>query len=233
MIGRFSLAGKDYKIYLLRKSSDSFSEQRIIFDRADNDLQLAEEQGLPVYYRYETVRFDRLAYEIFGYSTRAEQFVLTLKEDVPYADRGLRRGSPAADFEVASVEGKPIRLADLRGKYVLLDFWGTWCPPCRQEIPFLKKAYEVYGAKIQFIGITVDDDEETVRQFVKENEIAWPQVIAPSDYPRTGIISDFNVRGYPSLYLIDPDGRILLGPEDQVRLRGERLLETLARLELD
>ena len=233
MAGRFSLAGKDYNVYLLQKSHDPHSEQRILFEQVDNDMLFAEEQGVPVYYRYETVRFDTLVYDIVGFSPKTGQFALTLKENVPYAESGLQRGSPAHDFEVSSIDGKPIKLAALRGNYVLLDFWGTWCQPCLEETPFLKKAHATYGEKVQLIGIAVDDNEEAVMDYVKDHDIGWPQVIAPNDYPPTGIVSDFKVRGYPSLYLIDPDGKILLGPEDQVRLRGERLLETLAGLDLD
>jgi len=225
-IGTFTLLEQDYTVYLLRRP-DARMEERILFDRTGSELQFTEGNGLWVYYKYETVNFAGAEYDIFGYSHKAKQFVLTLKEKVPYTERGLARKTQASDFEAETIKGKKVSLADYRGSYVLLHFWGTWCGPCRIETPYLVQAHERFQNHIRFIGIAVDDDKEAVQDYVQQQGMSWDQVLVPHVYPAEGIVAAYKVRGYPAYYLIGPEGQVVLGPEHQVRLRGERLVETL------
>lgn len=112
-----------------------------------------------------------------------------------------------------------------------MHFWGTWCAPCHGEIPFLIEAHDRYGGRIRIIGVAVDDDDEAVREYVADNGMTWPQINVPNTYPITdNLVSAFRVRGYPTNYLIGPGGKILMGVDQEQRLRGERLLETLTRI---
>ncbi len=115
-------------------------------------------------------------------------------------------GFYAPQFSGKSYNGEEINFADYRGKYVLLDFWGTWCAPCVAEISHLKKIYEKYADKnFEIIGIA-KDKKAKIEKFVKEKNIAWPQIIQDE---LNEIITLYNVRGYPTTILLDPDGKII------------------------
>ena len=122
------------------------------------------------------------------------------------AGKGNVRKAP--DFEAKTVAGKPFKLADYRGKYVLLDFWATWCGPCRGETPHLKAAYEAYGAdeKLVMIGLSLDNDPEAPKAYAAKNKLGWIQGFLG----RTSkVADDYGVRGIPTILLIDPAGNII------------------------
>ena len=111
----------------------------------------------------------------------------------------------APDFTLQTLDGQEITLSQLKGKVVLLDFWATWCAPCRESIPHmiqLSKNYRENG--LQLIGMDVDKgDVETVRKFVKSMDIPYPIVVAPDDVAR-----NYRVNGIPTTILIDKGGNI-------------------------
>lgn len=148
--------------------------------------------------------------------------------------QGISVNSQAPNFQFQSINDKNIELNNYLGKYVLIDFWGTWCEPCRKETSYLKKAYKKYGNKIQFIGIAVNDNAETVMDYVKKNNIKWPQIFVPFDSMNTAkIIEQYNVHVYPSLFLVSPSGTIQFGAQTQDeidKLRGDKLIKTLDNL---
>lgn len=124
-----------------------------------------------------------------------------------------------------------VALNDYQDKYVLLDFWGTWCGPCLHETPYLKEAYRKFGDEVQFIGIAVDDNKQRLINYLKENNIEWPQIYIPRKPNSTAeLVKKYNVYGYPSMFLINPKRKIIIGPEQQHRLRGEVLSETLEKV---
>ncbi|MGC8894713.1 MAG: peroxiredoxin family protein [candidate division WOR-3 bacterium] len=85
---------------------------------------------------------------------------------------------PAPDFTLVSIKGDTIKLSDYKGKVVILDFWATWCPPCREEIPHFKQLFaEKQGAGLMIIGIVVNDDVSEVKKFVSKNAVNYPIVI--------------------------------------------------------
>ena len=112
----------------------------------------------------------------------------------------------APDFAFTSSEGEHIVLEDLRGKVVLLDFWGTWCPPCVESVPELRNLYKRYAKDGNFmiLGISSDDDddEDTWRQFIVKNKMVWPQY-RDKDHR---ILRDFGIRAFPTYILIDHEG---------------------------
>ncbi len=148
---------------------------------------------------------------------------IMLIKDASVEERGGNEaGMNAINFSSKSITGEAITLNKLRGNIVLLDFWGTWCAPCREEIPKLKSIYEQYKSKnFILIGIAEDNIEPLVK-FIKENQIEWPQIIQEED--RT-IISDYNIVGYPTTFLIDADGKILAKG-----LRADELVDKVAEI---
>ena len=116
-------------------------------------------------------------------------------------DRGS--GDPAPDFELTSLKGEPLVLSAMRGKIVVLNFWASWCAPCRFEMPFFEKMSQEWLDKdIVFIGVSVFDEEEKAREFADKVGVTYPLGI-----DITGQVArDFRVTGLPTTYIIDRDG---------------------------
>lgn len=112
---------------------------------------------------------------------------------------------PAPDFTLNDINGKPLSLSDLRGKWVVLDFWGSWCPWCIKGFPALKEAYKEYGGKIEVLGIDCRDSVEVWKEAVKKYELPWLQVYNPGD---NGLVEKYEIQGYPTKFIIDPEGNI-------------------------
>ncbi len=118
------------------------------------------------------------------------------------SDVGPRIGNQAPDFTLRSIDGSTVRLADLRGKPVLINFWATWCPPCKEEMPAIEKAYQKYrGQGWVFLGIDMKEDTETVRKFVTEGKYSWTFLMDDGKAS-----SAYRVTGVPETYIVDRDG---------------------------
>jgi len=117
------------------------------------------------------------------------------------------------DFTYTDVNGKTVSLKELRGKYVYIDVWATWCTPCKAEIPFLTKVEEDYhGKNIYFISLSVDKMKDKPKwvSYVKEHNLPGIQLIADKDFS-SEFIKKFNINSIPRFILIDPQGRIISG----------------------
>lgn len=114
------------------------------------------------------------------------------------------RENYAPDFSFTSLQGEYITLEDLKGKVVVLDFWGTWCPPCVESVPELRNLHKRYSKEASFvlIGISSDRDEEAWKDFTDKNKMIWPQY---RDENRK-IQNAFNIRAYPTYIVIDHEG---------------------------
>jgi peroxiredoxin len=117
----------------------------------------------------------------------------------------LRIGDTAPSFVLLDINGKQVSLSDYNGKVVLVDFWATFCPPCRKSIPFLNELQSRYGGeKFTVLGLSMDDATASVTSFMKEKAIQYPVLMANSDVARK-----YNVTGIPTLYLLDQQGHII------------------------
>jgi thiol-disulfide isomerase/thioredoxin len=120
--------------------------------------------------------------------------------------RFVRNPDLAPDFKLKDFADKEISLADSRGKVILLNFWATWCGPCRAEIPTLIKLQERYKDQLQIIGLVVDEDEEDpVRQVAIAEGINYPVAMAPTDVR----IQYGGITALPSVFVIDREGRVV------------------------
>ena len=145
--------------------------------------------------------------------------------NIPPNQKYVKAGDPAPDFDVTTLEGKTLRLKDLRGKFVLLDFWATWCPPCVASIPELQAVYEQFKDDKRFvmIGLSLDDDKDVLGKFLKDNKLSWPQVQL-GQRRNSDLCLQYGVTGAPSYVLIGPDGMILKGKMDFHGVSNEELL---------
>jgi len=132
-------------------------------------------------------------------------------------------GNPAPEWEGMSLTGEKVSSKSLRGKYILLDFWATWCKPCIEEIKTIKIAHQDFSVdKLEIIGILVDENKEKVQSFIGNNQITWLQIFDDA----STIKNKFSVNGIPDPILLSPDGKIV---ERGQTLRGSNLHETLKK----
>jgi peroxiredoxin len=133
--------------------------------------------------------------------------VLVLAFVLPGCTRKKEKAEKVAapDFTLQDLAGRKVRLADLKGKVVLLEFWATWCPPCREAIPSIERLHEAYKDKgLAVLGISMDDGEwEDVRSFVKEYRIKYPVLKGTEE-----VSTAYMIRVIPTLYLIDRNGMV-------------------------
>jgi peroxiredoxin len=136
---------------------------------------------------------------------------------------GLVAGSTFPDFAEKDVQGKPLSIANFKGKVVLLDFWATWCPPCVRELPNVIKTYEKHHAQgFEIIGISLDQDEQKLKSFTEEKKMAWQQYFDGKGWGNK-LAGKYGIQSIPATFLLDGQGKII-GAD----LRGEDLEEAVA-----
>jgi len=114
-------------------------------------------------------------------------------------------GNPAPDFALADLDGQPIRLADLRGRPVVINFWASWCAPCVEEFPLLRAAAERHAAEgLVVVGIVVRDRSEAARDFMVRNGATWAAAMDPGERVALG----YGILGPPETYFVGRDGKI-------------------------
>lgn len=142
-----------------------------------------------------------------------------------YADvfPDLSIGKPAPEVVSKNIEGKEVRLSDLKGKVVVLDIWATWCPPCRAMIPHEREMVEKLKDKpFVLVSISADDKQKTLTDFLVDNKMPWTHWY---NGPEGGIVEDWEVNHYPTIYVIDAKGVIRYK-----EIRGEKLEDAVNEL---
>ncbi len=153
-----------------------------------------------------------LAVAFAAVTTAAAQTAQTKEADPDslYSQKLLKPGAVAPDFTLAMPNGYRVQLAEYKGKYVLLDFWASWCPDCRKDIPAVKALHEKYGKDVEFIGVSFDTDRDKWAKCVSDNAMSWRQVSELKRMREAEIAKTYGVQWIPSMTLVGPDGKVVL-----------------------
>lgn len=220
-------------LYVWSMSGMLFTEQAeflIDFDR-DNVLQMGSGTNEIIstglnrmnrFYQYASFELEGKMYEIADMDQHGRWLRIRpsfeSKKERPVA---IEKGVKVPEWNTKTTDGEEIDFENYLGKYVLLDFWGSWCGPCIVEIPFLKNAYETYGGnEFEIIGFAFDTPKN-VKESINKYGISWPQAVDEGDIKEL-----FNIKGYPYQILVNPDGIIV---ETGRQLRGQKLEITLEK----
>ncbi len=173
----------------------------------------------PAEYETEMVAFADKIKSNFNKNPAVTEFIVRMANL-----KTVQIGQMAPAFTIDNLEGGKISLADFKGKYVLLDFWASWCQPCRQENPNLVKAYNTYkGKNFTIFGVSLDKDAAAWKQAVNADQLAWAHGSELMDF-QGPTVQKYQIEAIPSSFLIDPQGKIIAK-----NLRGEELQAFLAK----
>ena len=134
-------------------------------------------------------------------------------------------GAQAYDFEFVDPEGKRVRLSDFRGKFVLVDFWASWCGSCRHEVKYIRPIYaDLKGKELEFLSVSLDKRERDWRKMLEEEQLPWVMLWDKEGFTKGNdpnkIQKAFGFYAIPFIVLIDKEGRIIAR-----NLRGEKVRE--------
>jgi peroxiredoxin len=161
-------------------------------------------------------------YKRMDFTIKTSYYGKTIKETL---DAALRTapGKPAPDFTLADTSGKPVALSSFKGKYVLVDFWASWCGPCRHENPAVVKAYHKYHPKgFTVLGVSLDEKKDKWEEAIGKDHLNWTQVSDLKGW-QTSVAGLYGIKGIPMNFLLDKEGKIIAKG-----LRGEDLEKKLA-----
>ncbi|MES2545550.1 MAG: TlpA disulfide reductase family protein [Bacteroidota bacterium] len=207
---------------------EKFQEEN--FSKSKEDFAVAYEAK-------KKADFDRLNNGKFD-----ETFKTTISKSMTQEFAGMERayknaqiakeitGKLSKSFEYENHAGGKTKLEDLRGKYVYIDVWATWCGPCRGEIPYLKKVEEKYhGKKIEFVSISVDEDKdhEKWKKFVTDKTLGGIQLFADKNW-MSDFITSYGINSIPRFILLDPQGNVVSA--DASRPSDQNLVAQLDKL---
>ncbi|EJX10375.1 thioredoxin family protein [gut metagenome] len=136
---------------------------------------------------------------------RAIKQVIDRQKLLEESKKNMKEGVLAPDFTLKDLNRHALSLSSLRGKYVVLDFWGSWCGWCIKGIPDMKKYYDKYKGKMEILGIACRDTEQNWKEAVKKHELPWLQVMNTEE---EDITLKYGIQGYPTKIVVDPEGRV-------------------------
>lgn len=122
----------------------------------------------------------------------------------------IKAGKKAPAFKLPTPEGKMVSLADFKGKFLVIDFWASWCPDCRKENPDLVKIHSKYAPKgVAFIGVSFDTERDAWLKGIESDNLRWTQVSSLVKWKETQISKDYGINWIPTFYLINKQGRVI------------------------
>ncbi|CAM3574068.1 TlpA disulfide reductase family protein [Flavobacterium gelidilacus] len=198
--------------FLIKSSIESKSYDYDTLLNSDEEMfnKLFEERKTKVLANLNDKSLDKVFVE--NYSKDTEQSLNGLKSYyMQTLEAKKMNGSASPDFNFENFKGGTTSLTDLKGKYVYIDVWATWCGPCRAEIPFLKEVEEKYeGKNISFVSLSIDrvSDREKWSKFIIEKELGGIQLLAEADW-KSKFVQDYKINGIPRFILIGPNGEII------------------------
>jgi len=162
----------------------------------------------------------------------AEETAYIMPPEIAALPVGTTLGLRAPEIEMPNLEGETMQLSSLRGKLVLIDFWASWCNPCRMENPHLVKVYDQFnessftkGEGFEIFSVSLDRNEEAWREAVVKDRLDWPYQLGTSEGARTAAAQDYGIQMIPMNFLLDQHGVIIA-----TNLRGEALDQKLESL---
>jgi len=160
------------------------------------------------------------------FGKQADQALASIEHDAEakkIAD-SLKPGAKFPDFTEKDVDGKSLSLANYKGKTVLVDFWATWCGPCKAELPNVIETYNKYHAKgFEIVGISLDTDKEKLKSFIKEKDMTWQQYFDGKGW-QNKLSTQYGITAIPATFLLDGEGKIIAR-----NVRGEALGEAVGK----
>jgi thiol-disulfide isomerase/thioredoxin len=227
-MGAWTVNDQTFDVALIKESAPPYRIEpyTYFYIDLDEDGQFdIMEDGIEAYPVTEPFNIAGESWEISEISADGSSMTIVESEEDVDPKVGLRPGTKAPDFTAETLSGDKLSLSDLRGKYVLIDFWGTWCGPCIEALPVIKEAYDTYGGEdFEIVGIAKELSIERFERFVNRENILWPQI--PEIYEENSEIQElYFVNSYPTYYLVDPEGEIV---EYGMALSADNLMNTLS-----
>lgn len=131
---------------------------------------------------------------------------------------GIAIGDRAPDFKVQTMDGKEVNLSDYKGKKVFLNFWATWCPPCKAEMPHMQAFYEEQPEDVEILAVNLEESTEKAADFAKQYELTFP-ILMDAD----GTVAEtYEVYTIPTTYVLNEDGTVhqkIVGPMDELMMQ--------------
>ncbi|MCR4581986.1 MAG: TlpA family protein disulfide reductase [Prevotella sp.] len=140
-------------------------------------------------------------------TTQPQQEAAATEQTDATAEQAENAGEAVAapDFTLKDINGKELSLSSLRGKYVILDFWGSWCIWCIKGFPKMKEYYQKYQGKFEILGIDCNESEEKWKAAVEQLQLPWLHVYCPND---NDVLEKYGIQGFPTKILVDPQGNV-------------------------
>ena len=210
----------NYKVYFELEQEEF--DVRIMKVKTEMEAMLNEAEGLdPEVIELERkANNDLITFYVSNYPTEHYNFT------------SLKKGQPSPKFDYPDINGKNVSLDDLKGKYVYVDVWATWCGPCKKEIPFLKELDSEYeGKDLAIVSLSIDkmENKDKWLKMIKDQELQGIQILADKDW-NSDFVTSYNITGIPRFILIDPEGNIY--DADAPRPSDPRLKELLNSLSI-
>lgn len=209
--GRFSIDSVAYTVGLQGIYNNDLSivikPDTIVYDKDDLEFQRNF-----TFRTTDTIEFPNGLYKLDNVSPDLSTLFLKKLQAAPASFFGHRIGTKVADYEIELLDHKNVNLYNILGKdkkFTLMDFWGTWCAPCKELTPELKRIHNKYSENVNFISIALDTDVNEVKEYVKENEMDWLHAFVDRRNRKGSIILGMRIHSYPTLVLLDENNKVI------------------------
>ena len=131
--------------------------------------------------------------------------------DAKYATGLIKKGEAAPDFTLPTLDGKKVSLSDYRGRYVVIDFWASWCPDCRRDAPDMVKLYNTFKKNgVEFLGVSFDTNKDSWQNCVNKLGIEYRQAGSLQRMKESAVAQAYHIGWIPTVYVVDPQGKVAL-----------------------